>query len=107
MYKSRRKPLLTTVKKKKKNVSMLREPNLILEGLPRSGKGYRGQMNQFFRICMDMLVEKLLKKRMKQMIDVITITLFPTQALSCISVNGVCNLHFAGIQERLRIIYKI
>ena len=61
-------------------VCLLRGSNITKAGLPRSGKGYCRQMNPIFRFHMEMFVEKLLERRMKQMIHLVAITCFLTQA---------------------------
>ena len=63
------------------NAGVLRGPNLSLPGISRSGKGYSGLLKPFFRFHMEILFEKLLERRMKEMILFITIMWFLNQAL--------------------------
>lgn len=78
------------------NNSMLHGPNLTWAGL--SGKRYCGQMNSFSRFQMEILAERLLGKRMKQMMICVRSACFIKQALwmvwSCLEANGIGHLHF-------------
>ena len=63
------------------NVSVSHGPNLTYPGISRSVKGYCGRMKSFFRFHMEIFAEKLLERRMKQMIRLVTNMWFLTQAL--------------------------